>query len=220
VTADRRVRLTLVSVVVGVLARGPAIAQRTTWNFDDAPAGRPPSGFMFVGGSEQPSPWVVLRDGTNNVLGLVRPGTRSRLALAEETSFSNVTLSVRARFVDGRRSAGLVWRYRDVDNYYLASLDLRQGEVRVYRVAGGNRTRLGDEGELELDLAAWHTLKVEHRGTRMRLWIDGVPVKDARDRNTETAGAIGLWAAEDSVVWFDDLTVAPAEEERQRSRRN
>lgn len=214
-------RFALTVLLLGVLANGSAVAQRTVWNFDDLPAGRPPAGFTFAGVREQPNPWVILRDGTNNVLGLLHPaGSGSRLAVVEGTSLTNLSLSVRARFVDGRRSAGLVWRYRDADNYYLASLDLRQQHLRVYRVVRGNRTRLDDEDELELDPAAWHLLKIEHRGTRMRLWIDGVPVSDARDRNNETAGAVGLWTTDDSVVWFDDLSVGPVEGERPRGRRN
>lgn len=214
-------RFALTVLLLGVLANGSAVAQRTVWNFDDLPAGRPPAGFTFAGVREQPNPWVILRDGTNNVLGLLHPaGSGSRLAVVEGTSLTNLSLSVRARFVDGRRSAGLVWRYRDADNYYLASLDLGQQDLRVYRVVRGNRTRLDDEDELELDPAAWHLLKIEHRGTRMRLWIDGVPVSDARDRNNETAGAVGLWTTDDSVVWFDDLSVGPVEGERPRGRRN
>lgn len=213
-------RFALLALLLGLLTSGPAVAQRTAWNFDDQPAGRPPSGFTFAGVKEQQNPWTILRDGANNVLGVLQSAaTGSRLAVVEGTSLSNLTLSVRARFVDGRRSAGLVWRYRDADNYYLATLDLRQQDLRVYRVVRGNRTRLDDEDELELDPAAWHLLKIEHRGTRMRLWIDGVPVSDARDRSIETAGAVGVWTTGDSIAWFDDLSVEPVQVERGPERR-
>ena len=60
---------------------------------------------------------------------------------------------------------------------------------------------------------SWNVLKVEHRGTRMRLLINGVPVADARDRTGQEAGAVGLWTS-DSVAWFDDLSVQPAPGER------
>ena len=89
-------------------------------------------------------------------------------------------------------------------------LDLRAQDVRIYRVVAGNRTRLESEDELELQADSWHWLKVEHRGTRMRLLINGVPVGEARDRTWQEAGAVGLWTTSDSVAWFDDLTVAPA----------
>jgi hypothetical protein len=112
----------------------------------------------------------------------------------------------------------LVWRYRDPDTYYLTTLDLREQEVRIYRVAAGNRTRLGDEDDLELNDNTWHLLKVEHRGTRMRVWIDGVPASDARDRTVQEPGAIGLWTTGDAAAWFDDLAVEPAPPERDRRR--
>ncbi len=161
----------------------------------------------------QGSQWTVTRDGTNGVLGQLHSGQPGvQLAVVDGPAFADVVLSVRVRLVEGARSAGVVWRYRDADNYYLARLDLRRGaqDVRIYRVVAGNRTRLESEDELELQADSWHWLKVEHRGTRMRLLINGVPVGEARDRTWQEAGAVGLWTTSDSVAWFDDLTVAPA----------
>lgn len=211
-------RLAVACLVFGVMTSGSAIAQRAAWSFDDLPAGRPPPGFVFAASpKEQTGQWVVLRDGANGVLGQLRQGrSGAQLAVVEGTSFTDLVLSVRLRLVEGARSAGVVWRYRDADNYYLASLDLRGQDVRIYRVVAGNRTRLDDEDDLELDAGAWHLLKIEHRGMRMRVWIDGVPVTGARDRTLDESGAIGLWTTGDSVVWFDDLSVGPARSERER----
>jgi hypothetical protein len=116
-------------------------------------------------------------------------------------------VSVRLRFPRASGSAGLAWGYHDASNYYAAALNLQSQEVRIYRVVAGNRTRLEDEDDLELDAAAWNTVKVRHDGTRMRVWINGVPVVSARDRNPARAGAVGLWTAGDAAVWFDDLQV-------------
>ena len=223
-TAFRRMRiaftLAAMCLILPVLTNGGVIDQRTTWRFDDVPAGRPPSGFVFASSAkEQAVPWVAARDGANGVLAHASEGTPAlHLAVAEGTSFGDVVLSARMRVMDGARSAGLVWRYRDSDNYYVTTLDVREQEVRIYRVVAGNRTRLGDEDDLELDANAWHVLKVEHRGTRMRVWIDGVPVSNARDRTWQDPGAIGLWTSGDSTAWFDDLSVEPAPADRDRER--
>ena len=216
--------LAAVCLILPVLTSGGVIDQRTTWRFDDLPPGRPP-GFVFGSSvKEHAGSWVVAREGANGVLAHISDGKPAvHLAIAEGTAFGDVVLSARMRVMDGARSAGLVWRYRDSDNYYMTTLDLRAQDVRIYRVVAGNRTRLNDKDDLELDAHAWHLLKVEHRGTRMRVWIDGVPVSDARDRTWEDPGAIGLWTSGDSGVWFDDLAVepAPANRERERSgRRN
>jgi len=213
---------TVISPLLFLFAsQGSVVAQRAAWSFDDLPAGRPPAGFLFASSpKDQGGQWTVLRDGTNGVLGQLRQGQAgAQMAVVEGSSFADLVLSVRVRLLEGARSAGVVWRYHDADNYYLARLDLREQDVRIYRVVAGNRTRLEEEDDLELEAGAWHLLKVEHQGTRMRLLINGVPVADARDRAGQEAGAVGLWTTSDSVVWFDNLSVEPIPMERERDRR-
>jgi hypothetical protein len=192
IAAMKRPAMTALAVLV--LATGSALQQGTAWSFEDLPAGRPPPGFVFASTpNEQAAQWVVVRDGSNSVLAHVQQGRPGpQLAVIEGTSFANVTVSARLRFAEGAGSAGLAWRYRDADNYYLVALDLRAQDVRIYRVVGGNRTRLEDEDDLELDAGSWHALKVEHQGMRMRVWINGVPVANARDRTPQEPGAIAL----------------------------
>ena len=216
-----RITSAVVSALIVLLAPGESVvAQRTAWSFEDLPAGRPPAGFLFVSSPrEQSGQWAVVRDGTNSVLGQLRQGPSGvQVAVVEGPSIADLALSVRVRLLEGARSAGVVWHYRDADNYYLARLDLREQDVRIYRVVAGNRTRLEEEDDLELEAGAWHVLKVEHRGTRMRLLVNGVPVGDARDRTGQEGGAVGLWTS-DSMAWFDDLSVQPAPGERGRDDR-
>ncbi len=192
-----------------LMTSGAAAQQGATWSFDDRPDGAPPPAFVFASGPEdQAGEWIIRREGSNGVLAQVRLGRPgAQLAVVEGTSFADLILSTRIRFAEGAGSAGLVWRYRDAENYYLAALDLRTQAIRIYRVVRGNRTRLEDEDDLELDATIWHALKVEHQGMRTRVWINGVPIANARDRTLQGAGAIGLWTAGDSVAWFDDLHV-------------
>jgi hypothetical protein len=208
------------ALIVLLATQGSGVAQRTAWSFEDFPPGRPPAGFLFASSpKDQSGQWTVVRDGTNTVLGQLRHGPSGiQLAVVEGPSFADLVLSVRVRLLEGARSAGVVWHYRDADNYYLARLDLQEQDVRIYRVVAGQRTRLEEEDDLELEAGAWHLIKVEHRGTRMRLLINGVPVGDARDRTGQEAGAVGLWTS-DSSAWFDDLSVQPAPGERGRGDR-
>lgn len=125
-----RAALTLAAIVALaslVVTGGAAAQQGATWSFDDQPAGRPPPAFVFAGSPrDQVGQWIIVREGSNGVLAQVqqgRPG--ARLAVVEGTSFADLILSTRIRFAEGAGSAGLVWRYRDADNYYLAVLDLR-----------------------------------------------------------------------------------------------
>jgi hypothetical protein len=203
-----------VTAVLLVLAGGAASTQRLAWTFEDAAVGRAPQGFVFAdaGASQPGGAWQVLRDGANAVLGNAAHGRGVTLAIASGTSLGSLTLSTRLRFSEGPGVAGIAWRYRDPENYYSVALDLRGQNVRMYRVVMGNRTRLEDEDDLELDPTAWHTIKVEDTGGRMRVWIDGVPVADGRDRARSEPGGVGVWTSGEATVWFDDLQAEPVAE--------
>jgi len=208
-----------VTALAGVAA--PALSQGAIWTFDDVPAGRLPPGFSFASEAEDPTGrWVLLRDGANGVLAHLQQASPAvQLAVAAGT-YEEVMVSARVRFAEGARSAGLVWRYRDPNNYYLMALDLQAQDVRVYRVVGGNRTRLDQEDKLELDPGLWHTLKIEERGMRIRVWINGVPVVSSRVRTEAEPGAAGLWSRGDAVTWFDDVRVEPARALERTNRRD
>jgi hypothetical protein len=214
--------LTLVLPAVLVASSSPVFPQSTTLTFDDAPAGRPPPGLTFgLAPGERSASWLVVRDGANSVLAhppLDPP--RSELAIVEGTAVARPVLSVRLRFPQGAGSAGLAWGYHDGGNYYAVALNLRSQEVRIYRVAAGNRTRLEDEDDLELDAGNWNTVKVAHDGSRMRVWINGVPVVSARDRTPAREAGVGLWTAGDAVVWFDNLQVDAVQEPARTDQRD
>src|SRR5918993_662872 len=91
------------------------------------------------------------------------------LALVDGAAPADLRLSARLKLTEGARVGGLVWQYQGPDNFYAASLDLNAQEVALYRVSRGNRIRLEFEDDLELDRDAWHVLRVEHAGGRIRV---------------------------------------------------
>ena len=178
--------------------------------FDDDPAGAAPPGFAFaVARGAEPARWIVERQGDNGVL-IHRGSDRGQgfaLAVLEKPALASVEASVRLRLAGGARTGGLVWHYRDPDNYFLARLDLGVQDLALYRVVRGNRVRLEDEDDLELDPDAWYTLKVRHEGERIRIYLGGIKVIEEYDRSQPAAGRVGLWSADDSLGWFDDVRV-------------
>lgn len=205
-----------------VLAGAGVLPQRTGWTFEDTPAGRAPQGFLFPDArAGQGSRWQVARDGANGVLAYQADSRGGvALALASGASLAALSLSARVRFPEAPGAAGIVWRYRNLENYYGVELDLRAQGVRIYRVVAGTRTRLEDEDDLELDAAAWHTVKVEDAGAFIRVWIDGVPVADGPDRSRQGPGAIGVWTRGDTTAWFDEVHAEPLTQSRRNNRRN
>jgi hypothetical protein len=48
---------------------------------------------------------------------------------------------------------------------------------------------------------------MEARGNHFIVWFDGQKVLDAQD-DTFQSGRVGLWTKADSVIEFDDLSIA------------
>jgi hypothetical protein len=116
---------------------------------------------------------------------------------------------VRLRLHGGARAGGLVWRYVDDRDYYAALLDLARGEISMYRVSDGNRTKLEFEDDLELDPEAWHTLKAVHVGAFAYVTLGGIRVFEDHIGRPDRAGAgrAGVLSTGNSEVWFDDLRI-------------
>ena len=193
---------------LGVAADG---TRPTVWSFDRDKVGSPPANFEFaVTAKKQPGKWVVIKDGDRQVLAQVdRDKTERRfaMALAKDLLYKDLKISVKAKLVVGEVEsvAGLVWRYKDADNYYVARWNV--DSLRVDRVINGER-QLMTPSEIKIKLAAklWHTLAVEHRGEDIKVFVDKKKVFEGKDKTYIDRGKIGVWIKADSLTYFDDLT--------------
>jgi hypothetical protein len=212
-----RVAYALVLVWFAVRA---ASGQPSVRNFDADRPGALPGGFELATlRQERPGTWLVHREEGNGWLAHRADPSASgfALALAPDPPLRDVEASVRLRLAGTARAGGLVWRYVDAGQYYAAVLDLAQQEIVLFRVTAGNRVILEVEDGLELDAAAWHTLKVVHDESRIAVSLGGIRVFEERDRGDDrhfTPGRSGVIAAGAADVWFDDLRIAPDRERR------
>jgi hypothetical protein len=214
-----RALLTLLAVCA--LALATVRAQVVVRTFDDEAAGALPSGFLFATARQAVAGrWVVRADGPGQHLVHLADTAASggfSLAVLEKAEPAHVRLSVRLKLSDGERVGGLVWRYQDAQNFYLVALDLRAQDLALYRVVRGNRVRLEDEDDLELDPSAWHSVRVVHDEDDIRVSLGGIGVMRARDRTFAAGGRAGVWSGGAATAWFDDLRVEP-EAARERAR--
>jgi hypothetical protein len=201
-----------------VAAPGAATGAARTWTFDADRPNASPAGFSLARtGSGRPGSWIVRADpeapSMPNVLAqLDTDGTDDRFAVAvvDEPSLRDVKLSVRCKPVSGSvdQACGLVFRYRDHDNYYLTRANALENNVRLYYVKDGHRRQFeGWNGTVTGK--AWHDLRVEARGDRFEVYWDGKKVIEGKDRTFSDAGKVGVWTKADSVTYFDDLSAAP-----------
>ena len=188
------------------------MAGAATWSFDKDEADKPPAGFEFATTRKTPEgKWLVKKDGENKVLAqLDQDKTDGRFAVAvvKESSYKDVSLSVKAKPVSGEvdQAAGLVWRYKDADNYYLVRSNALEKNVRLYRVVNGKRVQFAGKEEVKLAANEWHALKVTQKGTSIQVFLNDQKLFEAEDKTFVDAGQVGVWTKADSVTYFDDLT--------------
>ena len=190
-------------------------------DFTQDAVNQPPKGFEFghTAGVGKPGRWIIQADGTNRVLVQADPdSTRSRfpVAVLSDVTAVDVDLSVRFKPISGRvdQAAGLVWRYRDQDNYYIVRANALEDNVVLYKVEGGKRTDLPVKGEgrtygkkAEVPAGQWSTLRVVANGRLFGVYFNATKLYEVEDATFDQSGKVGVWTKADSVTQFDDLTV-------------
>jgi len=204
--------------LVGLGGVAMAADAARTWDFQGDAVGAAPGGFTFgrTGGGRE-GKWVVVEDPTapagDHVLTQTDPDDtdyRFPVAVADAPSLKDLRLEVRCKAVSGKadEACGLVFRYRDPDNYYVARANALEDNVNLYRVSKGRRREVkGWSGKVTSK--EWHTLAVVARGDHLQVFWEGKLVVDARDDTFRDAGKVGLWTKADSATFFDALTATP-----------
>jgi hypothetical protein len=128
------------------------------------------------------------------------------LCVVKDSSHLNPDLSVSFKAVSGvvDQGGGLVWRYRDANNYYIARLNPLETNYRIYKVVDGQRSQVRSV-QVDTPPGEWHRLRVVQQGNRIRGYLDGKQLLDVTDDTFRDAGRIGLWTKADAVTFFDDL---------------
>jgi hypothetical protein len=190
-------------------------------DFSDEAVGQPPKGFEFgyTAKAGAPGKWIVGAEGANKYLAQVdAESTRERfpVAVVSDVSAADLDVSVRFRPISGRvdQAAGLVWRYRDQDNYYIVRANALEDNVVLYKVENGKRTDLPVKGEgrtygkkSEVPARQWSSLRVVANGRLFEVYFNGTKLYDVEDATFTQAGKAGVWTKADSVTQFDDLTI-------------
>jgi hypothetical protein len=204
----------LMAACTAVSAPARAQGSRLRQDFEGMTTGHPPPGFRLglAGGGPAPR-WVVLEDpsapaGPHVLAETSRDRTNMRFPVAVVESFEarDVAVATRFRPVDGRvdQAAGLVVRYRDTRNYYVARANALEDNVRLYRIVDGRRTQCAGT-HIRVPRDRWQTLGLAIRGDRFEVSLDGRVLFGAADQTFSGVGRVGLWTKADSLTHFDAL---------------
>lgn len=129
------------------------------------------------------------------------------VAVDDNSDYSDVEMSVWLKPLKGKidQGGGLVWRYKNADNYYIARANPLENNFRVYKVVKGTRFQL-QSARIPLQAGRWYVMKIENEGNHIECYLDGKKYLDVKD-DTFQSGKIGLWTKADAVTAFDNLKV-------------
>lgn len=191
------------------------LGERKESYFDDDKDGEPPRGFQsaFTGKGES-GHWVVKKiehaPSADNVVVQTKlddTGYRFPLLIMDGVSYRDAMAFVKFRAISGEvdQAGGLVFRYKDSNNYYVFRANARENNVRLYKVVDGNLSQISGK-DLKVKLNEWHLLKVVYRGDKVQCFFNNAKVIETAD-DTFDCGSVGLWTKADSYTFFDDFVV-------------
>ena len=178
-------------------------------NFDTDVPGSTPAGWLAgVTGKGTPK-WTVEADASApskpHVLKQSGSGTFP-WCVKRDVALADGFVEVKFKPLSGRedQAGGLVWRWKDADNYYVARANALEDNVSLSDTEGGSRKTI-KYVDAPVARNAWHTLRVEFSGRHIRVVLDGVARIELDDAHIAGAGAVGVWTKADSVTLFDDF---------------
>ena len=137
------------------------------------------------------------------------------LLLKDDTGIKDGFIEVKFKAVAGSqdRAAGVVWRAKDANNYYVARANALEDNFVLYKTVNGARSPLdivGRKGGYGVSVPVpaniWHSLRIDFKGARFTASFNGTQMFEVEDSTFTEAGKVGLWTKADSVTLFDEVT--------------
>jgi hypothetical protein len=197
----------------GLLAAAPPLLGATI-SFESDVVGQPPAGWT-CGTTGKGSPcWTVARDDSApsppNVLKQAGKATFS-WCVKDDIEAADGSVEVKFKPISGKedQAGGVVWRWKDGNNYYVARANALENNVSLYYTVDGSRKTI-KYVDTPVAPKAWHTLKVTYKGDAIQASLDGKTYIEAKDAHIADIGKSGVWTKADSVTLFDDFNYSAA----------
>ena len=181
-----------------------------TLNFEADQLGAAPAGWTCGATGKGTPRWTVEAESPS-------PGARRVLrqsgaadfpwCVRRDAAISDGFVEVRFKPLSGRhdQAGGVVWRWKDGDNYYVARANALENNVSLYYTVGGSRKTL-KYVDAPVAKNVWHTLRAEFNGESIKVALDGKTYIELKDSHITGGGAVGVWTKADSVTAFDDFS--------------
>jgi hypothetical protein len=197
-------------IALAAMAMG---AQAETIGFDKDAAGAMPDGWTAGVTGRGAAHWTVERDpGAPSAPNVLKQSGSGDFpwCVRRDKVLADGFVEVKFKALSGRedQAGGIVWRWKDGNNYYVARANALENNVALYYTENGNRRTIK---YVDAPVAgnAWHVLRAEFRGRHIRVLLDGNAYVELDDGHIAGPGAVGVWTKADSVTAFDDFSFGP-----------
>ena len=205
----------MAKIVAGAAVAALATAaQAETVGFDRDPAGALPAGWVCGSTGGGVPRWTVEADtGAPSPPNVLKQSGKGAFpwCVKQGAALADGVVEVKFKPLTGRedQAGGVVWRWKDGDNYYVTRANALENNVSLYYTERGSRRTI-KYVDAPVPGNAWHTLRVEFKGTRIRVLLDGKAYIELDDSHIAGPGWVGVWTKADSVTAFDDFTYQSA----------
>ena len=129
----------------------------------------------------------------------------------KDVSLTDGFAAVKFKAISGSedQAAGIIWRWKDASNYYVARANALENNVSIYYIKDGRRKTIKYSAvpdNLPVKRNVWQDFRVDFKGDRFIVSFEGKAIIDIKDDHIKGEGAVGLWTKADSVTSFDDFT--------------
>jgi hypothetical protein len=194
-----------------VVAVSPALGGPVT--FDTDAVGQQPAGWTCGTTGKGNPRWTIETDASApsppNVLKQAGTATFP-WCVKNDTQAENGSVEVKFKALSGKedQAGGVVWRWKDSNNYYVARANALENNLSLYYTENGSRRPL-KYVDAPVPANTWHTLKVTYKGEAIQVSLNGKVYIDLKDARISGGGKAGVWTKADSVTLFDDFTTQP-----------
>ena len=195
-------------VLVLLLSASQVVAR--TIDFDKDPVGASPDGWTCgVTGRGTPKWSVEIAADSPSKSQVLRQSGQGTFPWCVRKDVAITDGFVEVKFKpargEGDRAGGVVWRWKDGDNYYVARANALENNVSLYHTTHGSRQTI-EYASAPVQSNVWHTLRAEFSGKQIKVILDGKLVIEQSDTHIAGTGAVGVWTKADSVTEFDDFS--------------
>ena len=186
-------------------------------NFEADSVGAQPKGWTATKTGTGDPKWTVEQDETApSHSKIVKQSGRASypVLLKNDTNIKDGFIEMKFKAIAGAedRAAGVVWRAKDENNYYVVRANALEDNVVLYKTVKGVRRALdivGRKGGYGVDISVpanqWLSLRVEFKGSHFTAIYNNRKLFDVQDQTFDEAGMVGLWTKADSVTLFDAI---------------